>query len=192
MNKYLFGFLVVLVSVSASCSNNNGMKDTIVTFKEKQIVLPEELVKVESRNISTVKPEKSDLQMIIYYDSLECSSCKVSHLKEMQYLYELSDKLPMLEVYTIFSPRQQEYDQTMVDLMMLNYPYPIYVDKVGSFQKNNHDLPKDKRFHSFLLDKTGHPVFVGNPTASDKLWNLFMKVLDNLQENDGVYIDVLK
>ena len=103
----------MLSSLSVSCSNSqNDMKDAVVAFRQKQIILPEELVKVESRNISTVKPEKSDLQMIIYYDSLECSSCKVSHLKEMQYLYELSDKLPMLEVYTIFSPRQQEYDQT--------------------------------------------------------------------------------
>ena len=24
---------------------------------------------------------------------------------------------------------------------------------------------KEKRFHSFLLDKTGLPVFVGNPTC---------------------------
>ncbi|MCX4334336.1 MAG: hypothetical protein OSJ55_05585 [Bacteroidales bacterium] len=36
MNKSLFGVLVVLAYVSASYSNNNGMKDTIVTFKEKR------------------------------------------------------------------------------------------------------------------------------------------------------------
>lgn len=183
----------MLSSLSVSCSNSqNDMKDAIVAFRQKQIILPEELVKVENRNISKSILEQAEVKMVIYYDSLECSSCKVSHLKEMQYLYELSDKLPMLEVYTIFSPLQQEYDQTMVDLMMLNFPYPIYVDNTCSFEKNNPDFPEDKRFHSFLLDKTGHPVFVGNPTASDKLWDLFLKVMDNLQENDGVYIDVLK
>ncbi len=36
MNKSLFGVLVVLASVSASYSNNNGMKDTVVTFKGKR------------------------------------------------------------------------------------------------------------------------------------------------------------
>ena len=36
MNKSLFGVLVVLASVSASFSNSNGMKDTLVTFKEKR------------------------------------------------------------------------------------------------------------------------------------------------------------
>ena len=37
------------------------------------------------------------------------------------------------------------------------------------------------RFHSFLLDKEGHPVFVGNPLASDRMMELFKEALESLE-----------
>ena len=84
---------------------------------------------------------------------------------------------------------QLEYDGAMVDLMRLNYPYALYVDIDGSFEKANPGLPDDKRFHSFLLDRDGHPVFIGNPAASEQLWMLFKEVLANLEANGGVYVE---
>ena len=179
--------LVVAVTL-LSCAGNDDIEEQIAAFREETIVLPE-LVKVEHREISEGKPEESQLKMIIYNDSLECSSCKIMHMEDVKDLYELMEEYPGLGIYTIFSPRQLEYDGTMVDLMRLNYPYALYVDTKGVFEKANPGLPDDKRFHSFLLDRDGHPVFIGKPAASEQLWMLFKEVLANLEANGGVYVE---
>ena len=179
--------LVVAVTL-LSCADNDEIEKQIAAFQEETIVLPE-LVKVEHREITRGEPEASLFKMVIYNDSLECSSCKIMHMEDVKDLYELSEEYPGLGIYTIFSPRQLEYDGAMVDLMRLNYPYALYVDMDGAFEKANPGLPDDKRFHSFLLDRDGHPVFIGNPTANEQLWVLFKEVLANLEANGGVYVE---
>lgn len=97
-----------------------------------------------------------------YHDSLSCSSCQISHLADIQSIYELSDSLGTFEVMTIFSPRPEEYDQVLRDLEIREFEYPVYVDVTGSFVSSNGCIPSDRRFHSFLTDSDRHPVFVGS------------------------------
>ena len=80
----------------------------------------------------------------------------------------------------IFSPKEEEYDALVKELMIADYPYPIYVDYNGVFRKLNPQIPEDRRFHCFLLDKNGYPVFVGNPVASERMMELFKTALDRL------------
>ena len=124
--------------------DNDEIEKQIAAFQEETIVLPE-LVKVEHGEITRGEPEASLFKMVIYNDSLECSSCKIMHMEDVKDLYELTEEYP--------------------------------------------GLPDDKRFHSFLLDRDGHPVFIGNPTANEQLWVLFKEVLANLEANGGVYVE---
>lgn len=113
----------------------------------------------------------------MYHDSLSCNSCQINHLNDYLCIYEKADTMSF-DVLTIFSPRQEEYDEVMASLMKQDFPYPIYVDFDGSFRRANPCIPEDNRFHSFLLDKDGHPVFVGNPADNETMWNLFEKALE--------------
>ena len=38
--------------------------------------------------------------------------------------------------------------------------------QMKAFMKSEIVLPEDGRFHTFLMDGDGHPVFVGNPMLS--------------------------
>lgn len=42
----------------------------------------------------------------------------------------------------------------------------------------NLGIPKDSKFHTFLLNKQNKIVYVGNPLASDKAWALFTEILE--------------
>ena len=44
---------------------------------------------------------------------------------------------------------------------VLDFPYLVYVDYSGSFAETNMCIPEDNRFHSFLLNKEGHPCSWG-------------------------------
>lgn len=56
----------------------------------------------------------------------------------------------------------------------------LYLDCDGNFARQNFHIPSDKRFHSFLIGRNGKPIFVGDPLAGDALWNLFCKVVDEM------------
>ncbi len=109
--------------------------------------------------------------------------CQISNLADITGLYELADSLDIFEVMTIFTPKKEEYDSVVKNLMVHDFEYPVYIDFTGSFRKINTGIPDDKRFHSFLIDSNGHPIFVGNPVASNELWSIFLNTLVSLNDN---------
>ena len=151
-------------------------------FVKQTITIPSDLVAI-TKGEEHVIGEVPDLPvMIFFHDSLSCSSCQIAHLADIQSIYELSDSLGTLEVMTVLSPRPEEYDEVLRNLRLREFEYPVYVDVTGSFVSSNGCIPSDKRFHSFLTDPDRHPVFVGNPTATESLWGLFVQALERIGE----------
>jgi hypothetical protein len=91
-------------------------------------------------------------------------------------LYRLSDSLKTFSVMAIFSPVKRNLPEVELQMQLLNFPYPIYIDNEGEFASNN-NIPADKRFHDFLVDKNGKVLFIGNPLAGDQLMTVFMNTL---------------
>jgi len=48
----------------------------------------------------------------------------------------------------------------------------------GSFERLNPHLPKDERFHTFLLDENNKVILVGYPVNNPKLKELYLKELN--------------
>lgn len=157
-------------------------------FMNYKIVMPYGIQEISERNIKQVDLD-NNVRLVILFDSLECSSCEINKLFNYVSSYEKIHSIQSCQLMTIFSPRQEEYDEVVKQLMVLNFPYPIYVDMSGSFRKINKCIPDDKRFHSFLLDKHGKPVFVGNPMSGPRMMELFMEAVSNLEANGGVYVE---
>ena len=173
---HIFTITIILLFVSG-CSNHK-IRHELRAFQRSEVSLSFELERVLDRNIGIESPGSGAVSMVMYYDSTECSQCRINHLSDCLPLYELADSIGTFRIVTIFAPRQEEYDEVMASLMKQDFPYPIYVDFDGSFRKANRCIPEDKRFHSFLLDRDGHPVFVGNPVSSEKMHELFKRALE--------------
>lgn len=169
-------FLALLILFSSSCRERR-ISGELREFMSNTVVMPSDLQKVYDRNIEMVSTDSLGVTMIILYDSLECSSCRINHLRDFLSGYELLDSIPGCKLLTVFSPRQEEYDEVVKQLMILNFPYPIYVDYSCSFRKLNPFIPDDTKFHSFLIDRDNRPVFVGNPLARREMMDLFNRVL---------------
>lgn len=177
-------YLLPLLLISACSSASNELQKKIKEFKECSIIVPDDMLILKGRTESSADKILNDSmpKFIIYYDSLSCNSCQVSHLFELTSLYGLADSSEAFEVMTIFSPKTEEYDELMKELMVRNFDYTLFIDASGSFRRLNRDIPEDVRFHSFLIDEEAHPVFVGNPVESYDLWILFNKFLKNYEE----------
>ena len=177
--------LLFLSLFSVSCSNSSRrLEKAIVEFSGETITIPEDMVVVDGHRIENgneVIPGRR--KMIIYYDSLSCNACQVSHLIDLSAIYALADSSGIFDVMTIFSPRAEEYDELMKKLVLRNFVYPVYVDYSGSFRRANRFIQSDIRFHSFLIDGEARPVLVGNPVQSHELWKIFTKTIREYEKD---------
>ena len=161
-----------------SCSEEKKIEELLQGFMRKKIYLPETLEMVYEHQIKKVAINADYANLVIYFDSTECSKCIINKLFIYDKLYEYEVNSNKFNILMIFSPRDEEYDAVVTELMVADYLYPIYIDYRGEFSKHNTSIPTDRRFHSFLLDKDGHPVFVGNPVSNETMWNLFENALE--------------
>ena len=72
----------------------------------------------------------------MYSDSLEYSSCQINNLFDNISLYEKADTSGF-SVGAVFSSRQEEYNEVLKQLILLDFPYPVYIDFSGSFRRGN-------------------------------------------------------
>jgi hypothetical protein len=146
-------------------------------FVKTEIILPETLECFGGSDSSHAEDlNLNSCKFIVYYDSLDCSSCRISHLADLYPLYNMADTCDF-SVVTIFSPRHEDLENVRVELFRLQPIVPIYVDSYGEFANLNKSIPSDIRFHCFLLDEKNKPKFIGNPLFNQELMELFIQAL---------------
>ena len=148
-------WLVVLFIISG-CIRTKILENEIESFIGSSIVIP------ESFNIQDAA--KLNSRGLIWFDSLECSSCQLNRLYEWdndpfaQYAQGLPGKF---EVVLIFSPKKEDVHSLKFNLEGYDVSFPVIIDEAGDFPRMNPHIPADKRLHSFLLDKDNRVVMVG-------------------------------
>lgn len=175
-------WMVALVVTIVSCANFKIEKD-LKSFMKSQLKLTDDIFLIKDRNVLMCDSCFNKPVLVMLYDSTDCSECQINHLYDKIGFYDAAEKSGHFKIMTIFSPKESEYDDIMNQLVLLNFPYPLYIDFNGSFQKENYCIPQDKRFHCFLLDVDGYPVFVGNPLYSNEMMTIFQQVLATLDES---------
>lgn len=164
MKRVVFILVLSCFSVlSLSSCVESRIRKELKEFSRATVVIPENLVKVDGMNITEYGDSGfGKAVMVVYYDSTECTECRLSHLYELNPLYELSDKYDGFEVVTS------------------NKGYLISV----------YDLDKDKAvlYHPVFEDGEDASVsamFMGNDG------NIMLAVdpsVENMNENPALYI----
>ena len=130
------------------------------------------------------------VKLVIWYDSLVCSSCQLSRMYEWNNIVTYADSLASwFSIIYLFTPKIDDIDRVNVVLKTNNFDYPLFIDRNSSFIKQNPNLPKNRRLHSFLLDKNNRVVLLGNPLYNPALWALYKRTIQEMIDNDGVLPD---
>lgn len=163
---FLVFFLLLL---SASCEWRNAMK-MAERMKQQSISLPYD----QGGDVSF---GENDYKLVVYIDSLECSSCFVQHLFLYDNLYK--SLASRCDLVMILFPSANELSKVRHMLSLENHSYPIIVDETGCFERLNPGLPSDIRFHSFLLGKDNRPLVIGDPVKYPSILRLIRKTIYN-------------
>lgn len=174
--RYVILVVFTLIALS-SCSESFKLKKMMSEFVQSQIQIPDDLQSIYKNTLSTIEKDSlMPLKLIVYYDSLDCSSCRISHFMDLYPLYKMADT-SNFSIITIFSPKKENLEDVKLQISMANYPERIYLDTNRNFCKLNESIPNDHRFHSFMLNDDGRPIFVGNPLGNTRLMQVFIKTL---------------
>lgn len=144
-------------------------------FEETRITIPQDMIMIQNGELRPYDIHGETPIFIIYVSPAECSSCRISHLDKYEDLFSMADSLGFL-IMIILSPNedQREYIQDL--LIQARFHYPVYIDSYSEFANQN-IIPEDNRFHSFLINSDNNPIFVGDPTANDRMHVLFSAIL---------------
>jgi len=173
--------LIILGFLLTACGPF-ALKHKMEAVMSSKIVLPDNMLKVYQGNTYPAGDSlDSDLKLIIYVDSLRCSSCFISNIEIFDELFDMQKKHN--GVYTpIIMFGSNRIDGLTVPHMLeeMRLAFPVYLDPKNEFLEANPSLAKDQRLHSVLVDGRGKPVMIGNPIDSPKLKGLFEEYLQTI------------
>ena len=155
--------LLLIVIITASCAHTKLRKE-LVLFEQTRIVLPEDMFPVGPMHH---RPDSAKATFIRYVDSTECTSCFLSAIYRYEEMLDIADSLHNLDFIIIITPAKSQEEYLYDELTTGRYLLPIFYDQYCDFPRLNPDFPTDKRFHSFMINGEGYPVFVGDPTLDN-------------------------
>ena len=179
-NQWLRNFVIIDLGLLLLCACNWSMRshkeDAISRLMGSEIRF-ERLLSFnlsEGMSLSSLL-EKSNNSIVIYVDSSSCEDCSISYALNIRgYEFELKQK-HREDIQFIYIFNTQDIGALQKRLHDFGFYRHYFVDFENTFLSNN-QIPKDKRFHTFLL-KDKKVRIIGNPSTNQKIRNLFDKVL---------------
>ena len=169
-----------------SCVDRKAKRD-IDKFLAKEIVVPAGMRQmVKGRDSVVIDHTAADARLIVWIDSLVCSSCRLDRMFEYDYMIDYRDETGdgFTPVF-IFSPSAGMLGDVMQTVKYSQHDYPVFIDENGAFPAANPHIPADNRLHTFLLDRNGKVVLVGTPANNPQLWELYKTTIKELIKKGG-------
>ena len=175
----LFVLLLVLVLTLTGCEEQR-LRSQVRKLMTSTVVMPAKVVCIDGGEVFPMPDSlREKAKLIVYVDSSECRSCRFSKIPAYDRI--ISEAEPYgVEVMIMMENRTFSGITLTQYLSDIDLGIPIYVDEESTFLELNPAANKDVRLHSFLVNRHGTPVLVGDPVMSPGIAELFGRVLQQL------------
>lgn len=187
MKNFLFYFaciLLLLASVFIFYITNiqTEMNMTIELMKKNKVKFDFDNMVVFRKDSLNEKYNATNLggyRYVIYLDSIMCSKCEMNRLSMINTVINNSrkDNLKNVEFLLIFDPINSDSATFSINYNLSSLTLPAYLDITHSFKTNNTFIPKDTKYHSFLVDPNDSIVLLGNPIYNDNVESALYNIL---------------
>jgi len=162
------------------------MKTIVEEWMAKEIIIPKHLtIKSAGVNITNKKIQSHRYNILVYVDSVGCTSCNLGLAEWKAYIDK--SKLKAYNVGFLFVVQSNNYTKFEQKLKYEQFSYPIIYDPQGTFNKLN-KFPKENKYRTFLLDEKNKVVLIGSPIKSENMCKLYDEVISG-EKRDIVQSD---
>lgn len=175
--KYLILILTLLLLLPA-CKESDKERITrlVEEWQGKEIKFPDRMLftRFVTDTVDYQIPQ-SDYKVLIYVDSIGCTSCKLQ-LPKWKELIAYVDSATNGSVPFLFVFQSKDDKELRYMLKRDNFDLPVCIDRNNRFNDQN-DFPSDLTFQTFLLDRNNKVAVIGNPVHNLQVKELYLKQL---------------
>lgn len=177
---YFIGFFFSTALLLNGCIDHkkNAITKVVNEWQNKKIILPSDMLFTKyGKDTIQYKIPSSSYKILMYADSIGCTSCKLQLQKWKEFIIEL-DSLAHTTIPVIFIFHPKDLQEISYLLKREDLDIPVHIDKDDRLNKINR-FPTEQKFQTFLLDKKNKVVLVGNPTQNLKIKELYLATILN-------------
>lgn len=181
MRRIWVPLILCLLAVASTGCEKARLRKQLKELMGSTIVLPERIVCVDNGEVIPMPDSLRHIpKLIVYIDSVECTSCRISHIEIYDPLFRISKEQQTFQVFLLLANMDLNGIPLTRFLSDMKIAKPIYLDVENCFLKKNPMIPEDRRLHAFFTDTNGTVVSIGDPALSEKRLRVFIKSLEEL------------
>lgn len=164
MKPYYYIIICLNLFLLNSCYSKK--EDSLLQMMQQPVSLPLfKMIKISPTNRHLLYGANDDttFKLIHYIDSASCSICELKVIYQWDNFIYKNEVTSSLEYYFIVDARKYNKEQLTDALSETYFSQDVYLDSLGVFLKHNTNIPSNRLYHTFLLDKNNNVVLVGNP-----------------------------
>ncbi len=182
--------LMTLFLMNVSCVGNNIERE-IGRFVSSVVDIPSNKMIELHCSLYTDSAYASSIIIVDYIDMESCSGCvaaQVAALERSAWAYNKCDSVGVLHVISM-----QTGDITPVygDLCHERVRGKVYIDTCNAFLSANPQFPSSPLLRTFVMDRKGTVLLVGNPFNGDRMKSMLDKIVDNKRRQHAASVGMI-
>lgn len=180
MRRILLIATLCLLAVASCGCKKARLRAQLNGMINHTLIIPEKILCVYKGEVfSMADSVRKKAKMVVYVDSAECHTCKLSQLFLYDRLYHLADETEKFELVYMLGNTHWGRISLVQYLLDQDLAFPVYVDEKGVLLSNNPLVPIDNKFHSFFLDSNNRIVFVGDPIFNEEIMQMLIRTVES-------------
>lgn len=179
-NRLFFALIFLL----CGCNSASEIECIVRDMKSSSIYVDySSFVCVKEGKQIDIDDGSSDLRLIVYSDTSYCSPCHIKRMYEWDTIVSYERKR-VFSVDFIVGVKSEDFESVKEATASMALNHHIYIDTLNSFLNMNPCIPENSQFHTFLINKKGKILLIGNPLKNEKINSLLKKVISNEQKKE--------
>lgn len=171
--KWISAMMLLCFCLSCQSDKKDEITSLVNTWQNKEIIFPLQTIFTTYANDTVNTPLSGGYKVLIYVDSVGCTSCKLQLPKWKQLIAHV-DSIAEEQIPFYFFIHSKSVEETRYILKRENFDLPVCIDEYDQLNKLN-QFPSDIMFQTFLLDKDNKVVVIGNPIHNLLIRDLYLK-----------------
>lgn len=179
--------ILIFALFSSGCARYS-MERQLEKVMGSEVRFTDRLERISADSTEQPAGPMKPIKLLQYSNSDECLPCAIAKLGDRLRFQGLLDEDSDFELLVVHSYPAEQYAAEREKIMGIGEDWSVYFDPDYQFYDRNREILEHDYCHTLLLDRNNRVVMIGNPIASVTMWDLFKKIMENLQAHDGVYV----